>query len=144
MNIEISTIINRPIADVFAFASNLENNPKWETNFVEVKRTSAQATGVGTTYQCLLQVPGQRTASTFVITEYEPNHKISFKGDRPTSAKPVGSILFESVGTDTKVTALPHPEFGGIFKLLEPVMSGMIRKQNEAHLANLKRILEAQ
>ena len=41
INVEVSTIINRPIADVFAFASNFENNPQWETNFQDVKRTSS-------------------------------------------------------------------------------------------------------
>jgi uncharacterized membrane protein len=144
INVEISTIINRPIADVFTFASNFENNPRWETNFAEVKRTSGGPIGVGTTFDCILKVPGQRVESKFVITEFEPNRKISFEADKPAQAKPKGSILFESVGGSTKVTSLPRPEMGGFFKLLEPMMAGYIKKQNTEHLANLKRLLESQ
>ncbi len=144
INVSVSTIIARPIADVFAFATNFENNPKWETNFQDVKRTSSGPIGVGTTFQCVLKVPGQRVESRFVITEFEPNRKISFDADKPAQAKPKGSMLFESVEGGTKVTSLPRPEFGGFFKLLEPLMAGYIKKQNTEHLANLKRLLEAQ
>jgi uncharacterized protein YndB with AHSA1/START domain len=143
INVEASTLINRPVADVFAFVANFENHPKWESNFVQVKRLSSGAIGVGTTYLCVLQVPGQKTESNFEITEYVPNQKISFRGDRPAQAKPVGSMTFESVGNQTKVTAYPRPEMGGIFKLLEPLMAGFIKKQNETHLKNLKELLEA-
>lgn len=40
INVEVSTIIHRPVAEVFAFATNFENNPKWETNFQEVQRSN--------------------------------------------------------------------------------------------------------
>lgn len=143
LNIEASTIINRPVADVFAFMSNFENNPKWEKNFVEARRLSADPIGVGTAFQCVLQVPGQRSESRFEITAYEPNRKIGFRADRPAQAKPAGSILFESVGDGTKVTVLPRPEMSGFFRLMEPLMAGYIKKQNETHLNNLKQLLEA-
>ena len=56
---------------------------------------------------------------------------------------PDESFLFESVEGSTKITLLPRPEFRGLFRLLEPMMAGYIRKQNEQHLSNLKRLLEA-
>ena len=144
INVEVSTIINRPLADVFAFASNFENNPKWETNFQGVKRTSSAPIGVGTTYQCVLKVPGQRVDSRFVVTEFEPNRKIAFEGDKPANAKPKGSMLFESVEGGTRVTSLPRPVMTGVFKLLEPLMARYIRQNNAEHLASLKRVLESQ
>jgi uncharacterized protein YndB with AHSA1/START domain len=144
INIEVSTVINRPIADVFAFVANFENHPKWESNFREVKRLSSDPDGVGTTYQCVLRVPGQRVVSTFEITEYVRDRKIAFRGDQPAQAKPVGSITFEPVTSGTKVTLFPRPELGGIFKLLEPLMAGYIKRSNLAHLRTLKQLLEGQ
>ena len=142
IDVEASTVINRPVEAVFAFVADLENNPKWETNFVEVKRVSPEPLGVGTVYQCVLRVPGQRVTSRIEITEFTPNQRISFRGDRPASAKPVGSITFEPLGSGTKVTTLPRPEMRGVFKLLEPMMAGYIRRSNAKHLQNLKTLLE--
>ncbi len=143
INVEVSTVINRPIAEVFAFVANFENHPKWETDFQEVKQLTSTPAGVGTTYQCVLKLPGQSAKSKFEIMEYEANKKIAFEGEAAGPAKPKGSYIFESVAGGTKVTARPRPELRGLFKLLEPMMAGTIRQQNEAHLTNLKRLLEA-
>ena len=143
INVEVSTVINRPVADVFAFVANFENHPKWETDFQEVKQLTPTPGGVGTTYQCLLKFPGQTATSKFEITEYAVNQKITYEGEAAGPAKPKGSFLFESVAGGTKITSLPQPEFRGLFRLLEPMMAGYIRKNNVAHLSNLKRLLEA-
>ena len=142
INVEASTVINRPITEVFAFVANFENHPKWEKNFQKVKLLTSTPAGVGKTYQCELKLPGQSATSKFVITEYEANKKIAFEGEAAGPAKPKGSFLFESVGGGTKLTLLPRPEFRGFFRLLEPMMAGYVRKQNEGHLSNLKRLLE--
>jgi hypothetical protein len=142
VNVNVSTVINRPVADVFAFVANFENHPKWETDFQEVKQLMATPNGVGTTYQCLLKFPGQMAASKFVITEYELNHKIAFVGEPAGLATPKGGYLFDVTDGGTKITSQPRPEFRGFFRLLEPMMVGYIRKNNIDHLNNLKRLLE--
>jgi hypothetical protein len=123
--------------------ANFENHPKWESNFQRVKLLNSTPNGVGTKYQCELKLPGQTATSVFEITEYEVNKKIAFEGEAAGPAKPDGSFLFESVVDNTRVTLLPRPEFRGFFKLLEPLMTGYVRKQNRDHLSKLKRILEA-
>jgi uncharacterized membrane protein len=143
MNVEASMVINRPVAEVFDFVANFENHPKWENNFQKVKLLNSTPTGVGTTYQCELKLPGQSATSKFEITEYEINKKIAFEGEPAGPARPKGSFLFESVPGGTKLTLLPRPEFRGFFRLLEPIMAGYVRKQNEEHLSTLKRLLEA-
>ena len=144
VTVEASAVINRPIDEVFAFVSNFANHPQWEGNFLEGKRLTPDPVGVGTRYQCVLKVPGQRVVSLIDITEYEPNQSIGFRGDQPAQAKPVGRMTFEAVGSGTKVTLLPRPEFGGIFKLLEPLMAGYIKRSNVEHLRTLKSLLEGQ
>jgi len=109
----------------------------------KVKLLTSTPNGVGSIYQCELKLPGQSAKSKFEITEYEVNKKIAFEGEAAGPAKPKGSFLFESVPGGTKITLLPRPEFRGFFKLLEPMMAGYIRKQNEEHIGNLKRLLES-
>jgi hypothetical protein len=38
--VEVSKVMNRPIAEVFAFVANFENHPKSEIDFQEVKLLS--------------------------------------------------------------------------------------------------------
>src|SRR5713101_1325151 len=99
INVEVSTVINRPLAEVFAFVTDFANHPQWENNFLEGKRLTPDPVGVGTIYECVLKVPGQRVVSTIEITEYAFNQSIGFRGDQPAQAKPVGRITFESVGS---------------------------------------------
>jgi uncharacterized membrane protein len=141
--VEASTVINRPVSDVFAFVANFENHPRWEMNFQKVKLLTSTPNGVGTTYQCELKLPGQSATSKFEITEYEVDKKIAFEGEAAGPATPKGSFLFEPVPGGTRLTLRPRPEFRGLFRLLEPMMAGYVRKQNEEHLSNLKRLLEA-
>jgi hypothetical protein len=58
----------------------------------------------------------------------------------PVEAK----ITLESVEGGTRVTMTGEAEVGGFFKLAEPVVGRMAKRQTEANLANLKDILESQ
>ena len=143
VNIEVGMIINRPVADVFTFAANLENLPKWDTDFQEAKRITSTPDGVGAMYQCLLKYPGGKTATQKIeTTEYVVNKKITYESESTKIAKARISIQFESVAEGTQITSLLQPEFFGLFKLLEPLMAGVIRKSHAAHLNNLKPLLE--
>src|SRR4030095_9032728 len=113
INVEESIVINRPIEEVFVFVANFENHPKWESNFQKVKLLTSTPSGVGTTYQCELKLPGQTATSKFEITEYEINKKIAFEAEATGPAKPNGSFLFEPVADGTRVTLVPRPEFRG-------------------------------
>jgi len=143
INVEVSLVINRPVADVFAFVANLENLPRWDTDFQEAKRLTSTPGGAGTTYQCLLKYPGGKTATQKVeTTEYAVNKKITYESEPTKIAKAKVSIQFESVAEGTKITSLLQPEFYGLFKFFEPMMAGAIRKSHAAHLSNLKPLLE--
>ncbi len=47
LKIESTTLIDRPVEEVFAVLSNVENNPKWSSAFLEVNKTSEGPIGVG-------------------------------------------------------------------------------------------------
>ena len=76
VDVEATTVINRPVEAVFAFVADFQNHPRWESNFVEVRRVSPGPIGFGTIYQCRLRVPGQRVTSRIEITEFTPNQLI--------------------------------------------------------------------
>ena len=141
ISFEITTVINRPITEVFGFVANFENHPTWHMVFQNVTLITSTPTGVGTAYQCKLNIPGQ--SAKFEITDYEANKRLAFHGNVALFVKFKGSFLFDSVAGGTKVTLRPRPEFRGPLRLLEPLMAGFIRKQDEQVLLNLKRVLES-
>ena len=139
---EISTVINRPLEEVFAFASNYENNSQWISGIIEVKKTSAGPIGVGTTYRSVLTFLGRRIEGETEYTEYEPTR--SFAAKSTSGPFPIENrTAFERVEGGTRVTFTTVAEPGGFFKLAEPLLVRMVKRQFEADFATLKELMEA-
>ena len=139
---ESSIVINRPVEEVFALLSNQENNPKWQAESLEVKKTSDGPIGVGTTFHSVGQFLGRRIEGESEITEYEPNRK--YAGKSKSGSIPFESwTTFERVNGNTRIDFKAEAEIGGFFKLAEPLVMSMAKRQFEANLANLKDMMEA-
>jgi len=72
--------IERPVHDVFAFVSDLENVRKWNYAIVETRKTPDGPPGVGTTYRQVRSVP-RRSEETLRVTELEPDRHFAVHGD---------------------------------------------------------------
>ena len=143
VKIEVSAVIDRPVKDVFAFMSNPENDPQWQSETTETKITSQGPMGVGTTYLDVAYFLGRRIESIYEFTEYEANRKFSLKttsGPLPIEA----TISYESVENGTKVNFFAEGEVGGFFKLAEPLVSRMAQRTWTANYANLKDLMESE
>jgi len=142
LKIETSTVINRPVEDVFAVASNPEGYVKWSPGLVEVKRISEGPVGVGTTWRLVRQALGQRLEGDLKLTEYDLNRKFTLDSkSRPFPGK--ARWTFNAVDGGTRVSVLIQAEPGGFFKLAEPVLGSFTKRTNETELANLKDLMEA-
>lgn len=139
-----SVVIDRPVEDVFPFATDLDTHAQWMVGLLESAHTSEGPISVGTGYRYTVQLLGRTVETTGEVTKYEPNRKYSWKAT--TGPFPVfeGSFLFDAVDGSTKVTMVAEGELGGFFKLAEPLAAGMVRRQLESSLSNLKDVLEAE
>jgi uncharacterized membrane protein len=141
--VEVSVIINRPAVEVFGFISNFENNPRWQSGVQEATITSEGPFGVGTTYTQVAKFLGQRIETDFEVIEYEPDRKV--KARSTSGSFPIQFMrMVEPIEAGTKVSAVIEGEAGGFFKLAEPILSRMTRRQIEADYANLRDLLEAE
>jgi uncharacterized membrane protein len=141
--LEVSVVIDRPIEEVFSFVADFENSPQWMAELVEAKQTSEGSVGVGTTLSGVANPLGRRAESTQEVTEYEPNSKFAIK----STSGPVTSedaYIFESVAGGTRVTRVVKAELGGFFRMAEPLVVRMMRRQFETNFATLKDLLEVQ
>ena len=142
VKLETSTVINRPLEEVFALLSNAENDPKWQSGTIESKKTSDGPIGVGTTWRRVSQLIGRRIESESEFTEYELNRKLAFK----SKSGPIqfeSRMTFERVEGGTRINTKFEAEIGGFFKLAEPLVVSMGKRQLEGDFANLKDLMEA-
>ena len=138
-----SVVINRPVDEVFAFLANPENEMLWNQSTQKSEQTSEGPMGVGTTVNIVTRFLGQSIDSTWEVTEYEVNRRRAIKST--SGPMPFEFVqTFESVEGGTKLTGTGQIEAGGFFKLAEPVVGRMAKRQQETTFANLKDILEAQ
>lgn len=140
--VEIGTVIHRPVEEVFAVLSNLENNPKWDSVALEAKKTSEGPIGVGTTWRIVQKALGQRLEIEAEFTEYEPNQKTTLKsksGPFPVAVR----RTYETVEGGTRVSHIFEIKPGGFFKVAEPLLMSMVKRGIETDLATMKDLMEA-
>ena len=139
---ELSVVIDRPIEEVFAFATEPENEPLWQSTSLETEQTSGGPVGVGTTFRNTSKFLGRRIDSTYEVTENEPPRRQCVRvtsGPIPGS----GCYLFEPAEGGTRFTQRFEAEIGGFFKLAEPLVGRAVRRQMDVDMATLKDLLEA-
>src|SRR5215212_8073223 len=140
--IEISTVINRPVEEVFGVLSNEEHRPKWSSTTIEVTKTSAGPIGVGTTWRTVDRIFGRRMERESVVTEYEPNRKITQKstsGPVPFEVR----FIYKPTAGGTRVIVIAEAQPSGLFKLAGPLFMRLRKRQFARDLANLKAMIEA-
>jgi len=94
ITIEVSIVINRPLEEVFAFLSDLENNLKWRPGQIEAKKTSAGPIGVGTTYRMINNVLGRRIEGEAEVTDTCRTGNTRVRANRGIfHSKPSGSSI---------------------------------------------------
>lgn len=141
INVEVSTVINRPLAEVFAFFTEPTNNPKWEEGLIECRQVSPGPMGVGAQIIEVRKFLGQRMESKLEVTAFEPNKKYAVK----VASGPIQfeiSAMFEAVGDGTKVSISGQGEPGGFFKLAEGMVKKQLQNQVEGDAGRLKKVLE--
>ena len=76
------------------------------------------------------------------VIEYEPNRKCAQK----SKSGPIPAKIwqtYEPVEGGTQVTVALEAEVGGLFKLAEPLVVRMIKRNIETDFANLKDLMES-
>jgi len=138
---ELTIVINRPIEEAFGFLSNLENDIKWRSEWVETRNTSGGALGVGATFCLTGEFLGRRIPTIYEVIEYEPNRSAAWKtvsGPLPLKFQ----RTFERGEGGTRFTIKYEAEVCGLFKLLMSFLAGTVKRQHEGDLRKVKELME--
>jgi carbon monoxide dehydrogenase subunit G len=142
INFEISTLIDRPVQDVFTFISNPLNLPKWQAMIAGIEQVTPGAVGVGSKYKVSAEMMGRKIDGVMEVVEYQPSTRFGFVNNAGPLLVTV-TVTLKPVGTGAKVTINAQGEPGGLFKLAEGALAGQVKNQMEANLARLKAVLES-
>ena len=141
IHIESSVTIRRAPEEVFAYITNFENNPEWQSGMISARFTSDPPLDVGSTYAQVAKFLGRRVESNFVVVAFEPGHLIKItttSGSFPITV----TRSVEPAQDGSVVRAIVEGDSSGFFRLAEPLMRRMVQRSVNSDYAQLKQLLE--
>ncbi len=141
VKVEISLHINRPVAEVFNYLNDPAKMPEWNSTMEDVT-PSESPLKVGTRIRTRVRMLGRKIEGTVEVVEHEPNKRFVLKGDQPFPLKAIYTFQAENGGT--RLVSAAEAELGGFFKLSEPILARIVKKQLQAQFETAKELLEAQ
>jgi carbon monoxide dehydrogenase subunit G len=141
-SVHSSIVINRPIEDVFAVLTNVENTGKWFPGNVKEWWTSPPPYGVGSTRRARVKVGLLTIENDAVATVYEPPTRAAMKGTSK-NAPFEANLQFAPVEGGTQVETNIELFLSGPMKLVERMLTRSYGKNWDRGLLNLKRMMES-
>ncbi|MEN3362381.1 MAG: hypothetical protein V7637_6363 [Mycobacteriales bacterium] len=142
---EATVEIDRPVAEVFAFLADGENDPKFSPRVQNITKTTDGPTSTGTVYASTVKDAGMTTKREFRITEFEPNAKIRWaETSKNLVTAREGGYDFAAV-TDgrTRLRVFNVLEGHGLGKVFAGLALGAARKDAGAFAQRIKTAVEA-
>lgn len=137
-----SITIRRPIEDVFAVLTDVEQTGKWFPGNVQEHWTSPPSHGVGSTRRAVVKMFGRRTENDAVTTVYEPPHRAAMEGTSP-NAPFVATLTFTEAADGTLVQVISELKLRGPARIFGPLVGWLYGRGWSRGLATLKRMMEA-
>ncbi|MEM7125341.1 MAG: SRPBCC family protein [Chloroflexota bacterium] len=141
MKVKHTIIINRPIDQVFAFVTDLQNETRWQP---EIKSVTLEGPlQIGSTFREARVTFGRTFDWHFRITELDPPNRITIDTISGT-ARYRGSRIFEAMADGTKVTEVGELEMPRLFRVFDPLLSQLSQWPLRRAYSRLKRLIEAE
>ena len=143
VRIDVTTLISRPVQEVWDYFIDLTHSPHWTRSGSELRATSAGPLRVGTTVESIRPMFGREIRSQrLVTTHYEPPQLVSFTAVVPLIGHLVGGFTFESIDGGTRISRWTELEATGARGMLGGLLAPIVRRAQSTELADLKRLIE--
>jgi uncharacterized membrane protein len=143
VDIVTESTIDRPCAEVAAYAGNPDNAPAWYVNIKSVEWKTTPPVEVGSRLAFIAQFLGRRLAYTYEIVELVPGERLVMRTAEGPFPMETTYTWIATGETRTRMTLRNRGEPSGFGKLAAPLMAAAMRRANRKDLARLKAILEA-
>ena len=141
---EGTTVIDKPIEEVFAFLAAGTNDPKFSPRVLEIEKATEGPVGVGTVFKSTVKDAGVKTKREFEITEFDSPTRIRWaeRSKNQVIAREGGYDLAPE-GAGTRVTIHNVLEGHGFGKLIAPLALRSARKGADQFAQSIKAAVEA-
>ena len=139
IRVEFSVDVDRPPSEVFAYVTDANRLPEWQSGAVEAQWQGGKAPGAH--IREVRKFLGRRIETELEVTSYEPDRRFGLRavsGPIPFSAMHV----LEPRDGGTRLSFSGEGEPGGFFKLAEPVVARVAEREFKSDFETLKDILE--
>jgi uncharacterized membrane protein len=136
--------IERPAEVVWEYMENVEHNPEWLSNMRSARWTTEPPIAVGSRYDQLARFLGKDVRTSFEVTELEAGRSITISS-LPGSSFPIRITReVERLGPQrTRVREMAEGDSSGFYRLAEPLMRPMVRRNIVSAYRRLKQLLES-
>ena len=142
VDVVTETVIDRPVADVAAYAADPTNAPEWYANIVSVSWQTEPPIGVGSRMEFVARFLGRTLTYTYEVVEYDSQRLVMRTAQGPFPMETTYTWQPEGE-SHTRMTLRNRGEPSGFAKVAAPVMATAMRRANDKDLARLKHILES-
>ena len=110
LQVESTITINRPVEEVFAFSTDWDKYPLWESEVLESQALTPGPLAPGQRYRHVARFMGRRLEAEGIVTAFEPNRRMCFR----VTSRPFpwsGCQSFETVPGGTMADVERDPEW---------------------------------
>ena len=142
---ELTTVVDRPIDEVFAFLAQGTNDPKFSPRVLEIAQVGDGPPGVGTVFKSTVKDAGMKTKREFEYTEFEAPTKIRWtERSKNLVTVPAGGYDLTPQGDGaTSVRLFNEFEGHGLGKLFAGPAARAANKGADEFGAAIKRAIES-
>jgi hypothetical protein len=135
-------VIDRPRAEVAAYASNPDNAREWHANIEAVEWKSPKPLAVGSKIAFVARFLGRTLAYTYEVTDFSGGARLVMRTAEGPFPMETTYTWDDAAGGGTRMTLRNRGEPSGFSKLAAPFLAVAMRRANRKDLERLRRILD--
>jgi uncharacterized membrane protein len=144
VDVQTEIEIDRPRAEVAAYAADPDNAPTWYENIKAVEWRSPKPLSVGTRIAFTAAFLGRELVYTYEVAELVPGERLVMRTAEGPFPMETTYTWQDNGSGGTSMTLRNRGEPSGFAKAAAPVMSAAMRRANRKDLRRLKQLLETQ
>lgn len=143
VDVQVETVIARPVAEVAAFAGDPSHAPAWYSRISSVDWQTPPPVAVGSRMDFVAHFLRRRLAYTYEVVELVPDERLVMRTAQGPFPMQTTYTWEEVAGDATRMTLRNTGEPTGFAGVAAPAMALAMRRAMTGDLARLKELLEA-
>jgi hypothetical protein len=141
---EFSVVIRRPVAEVFAYVTDMPRTGEWRTTVLEADALEWEgSSAVGARFRAVTRVAARRWDWMLEVTRWDPPWSFAYAVVEGSVPMEVAYRLEQHAeGCRFTLEAATEPIGGAFGRLVVPVIASGMRREVRTDVRNLQRILD--